>query len=68
MVGINLPGLLGRGHIMRCYNPLSGTAYNAWQTGNWATIVEVPGDFPEASRLAGEVKDLVSRSYLQAAE
>ncbi|NIN64544.1 MAG: hypothetical protein GTO63_07545 [Anaerolineae bacterium] len=63
-VEINLPGLTDQGRIMRCYDPVTGTAYNAWRAGNWATIIEVPGPFSEASTLAREVKDLVTRSYL----
>jgi hypothetical protein len=63
-VEINLPGLTDQGRIMRCYDPVTGTAYNAWRAGNWATIIEVPGPFSEASPLAREVKDLVTRSYL----
>jgi anti-sigma factor RsiW len=63
-VEINLPGLTDQGRIMRCYDPVTGTAYNAWRAGNWATIIEVPGAFSEASPLAREVKDLVTRSYL----
>jgi len=63
-VEINLPGLTDQGRIMRCYDPLTGSAYNAWRAGNWATIIEVPGRFSEASPLAREVKDLVTRSYL----
>ena len=63
-VEINLPGLTDQGRIMRCYDPVTGTAYNAWRAGNWATIIEVPGPFSEASPLAREVKDMVTRSYL----
>ncbi len=63
---INLPGLTDQGRIMRCYDPLTGRAYNAWRAGNWATIIEVPGAFSEASPLAREVKDVVTGSYIAA--
>jgi hypothetical protein len=63
---INLPGLTDQGRIMRCYDPLTERAYNAWRAGNWATIIEVPGAFSEASPLAREAKELVTASYIAA--
>jgi predicted anti-sigma-YlaC factor YlaD len=65
---IDMSGTLGQGHVIRCYNAQTGRAYNAWQTEEWATIIEVSGDQSEAVRLAREAKALVSASYRVAAE
>lgn len=60
---INLPGLSDQGRILRSYNALAGKAYNAWQTENWVTIVEVPGAFSQATPLSREIKDVVASGY-----
>jgi predicted anti-sigma-YlaC factor YlaD len=65
---INMSGTLGQGRVRRCYNPQTGWAYNAWQTEEWATIIEVSGGQSEAVRLAREAKALVSASYHVAGE
>ena len=65
---IDMSGTLGQGHVIRCYNAQTGRAYNAWQTEEWATIIEVSGGQSEAVRLAREAKALVSASYHVAAQ
>jgi anti-sigma factor RsiW len=65
---IDMSGALGQGQVKRCYNPQTGLAYNAWQTGEWATLIEASADHAEAARLAREVKALVSASYLSAGQ
>jgi predicted anti-sigma-YlaC factor YlaD len=65
---INMSGTLGQGRVRRCYNPQTGRAYNAWQTEQWTTTIEVSGDQSEAGRLAREAKALVSASYHVAAQ
>ena len=65
---IDMSGALGQGQVKRCYNPQAGRFYSAWQTEEWATIIEASGDNAEAARLAREVKALVSASYLRAGQ
>ena len=49
--------------MQRAYNPRIGKAYNAWQSENSVTIIEVPGPLSQAMPQAQQIMQLVSKSY-----
>jgi hypothetical protein len=63
---LELPGVwFGQeGQFARSYDENALKAFNAWQTDEWVTIIEVEGGVAQAIPLSRQIKELVSESYL----
>lgn len=59
----NIPGLWGPGRYVGSYSALIKMAYNAWQIGEWVTIIEAPGSLRQTRVLIKDVKKLVLESF-----
>jgi hypothetical protein len=62
---LELPGVwFGQdGALVRSYEEVTMTAYNAWQIDEWVTIVVVDGSATQALRISREVKEVIAETY-----